>query len=82
MDWKCLLVAIIGVALIAASEALEICSGGTMHSFAQTLIAEEVGDIVFAVQASISSNFTWKSYGQYKVQSLIVSITASMKDDY
>jgi hypothetical protein len=71
-DWKCRLVAIMGVAQIDAGVALEICSGGTMHSLAQTLIAEGVGDIVFAVQASISVDLTWKSYGQHKVQSLKV----------
>jgi hypothetical protein len=45
-----------------------------MHSLARTLIVEGVGDIVFDVQASTSFDFTWKSYGQHKVQSLKVSL--------
>ncbi|CAF3081850.1 unnamed protein product [Rotaria sp. Silwood2] len=73
-DWDCFLCAMVGLAQIVAGVALEIISGGSAHFIAQTLIAEGIGDIVFAIQASIEGNFSWKSYGQHKVQSLMISL--------
>ncbi|UCM86433.1 MAG: hypothetical protein LF885_07155 (plasmid) [Rickettsia endosymbiont of Culicoides impunctatus] len=73
-DWDCFLCAIIGLAQIVAGIALEVLSGGSAHFIAQALIAEGVGDIVFAIQAGIEGNFSWKSYGQHKVQSLMISL--------
>ncbi|WP_375326319.1 hypothetical protein [Candidatus Tisiphia endosymbiont of Nemotelus uliginosus] len=74
LDWDCFLCAMVGLAQIVAGVALEIISGGSAHFIAQTLIAEGIGDIVFAIQASIEGNFSWKSYGQHKVQSLMISL--------
>jgi preprotein translocase subunit SecA len=73
-DWDCFLCTIIGLAQIVAGVALEILSGGSAHFIAQALIAEGIGDIVFAIQAGIEGNFSWKSYGQHKVQSLMISL--------
>lgn len=73
-DWDCFLCALIGVAQLAAGVALEILSCGSAHYFAQILISEGISDIIFAVQAGIQGNFTWKSYAQHKIQSLIISL--------
>ena len=67
----------IGLAQIVAGVALEVLSGGSAHFIAQSLIAEGVGDIVFAIQASVEGNFSWKSYGQHKVQSLMMSLVTA-----
>merc|ERR1711972_726483 len=64
----------IGVAQIVAGVALEVLSGGTAHYLAQSLIAEGIGDIVFAINASMEGNFSWKGYAQHKVQSLMISL--------
>lgn len=73
-DYRVLIVAFIGVAQIAAGVALEVLTGGAAHVIAQVLIAEGVGDIVFAIQSAYSGDFSWKAYGKHKVQSLIISI--------
>lgn len=73
-DWDCFLCAMIGVAQIVAGVAIEVLSGGTAHFIAQALISEGIGDIVFAIQAGIEGNFSWKSYRKHKVQSIMLTI--------
>ena len=73
-DWGCFFVILLGVAQIVAGAALEVMTGGAAHYLAQALICEGIGDIVFAVNSWVSGNFSWKSYGQHKVQSLIISL--------
>lgn len=73
-DWNCFVCVLIGLAQIAAGVSLTVLSLGASYYFAQDLIAEGVGDIIFAISSGISGNFSWKLYGQHKVQSLILSI--------
>ena len=73
-DWDVFVCVLIGLAQIVAGVALEILTGGACHHIAQFLIAEGVGDIIFAVQASINGDFTWKGYAQHKIQSIAISL--------
>ncbi|CAF3851123.1 unnamed protein product [Adineta steineri] len=81
-NWDAFKCAMIGVAQIVAGIALDICTCGAAHYFAQVLISEGIGDIVFAIQSSIQGNFSWKAYSQHKVQSLIISLITAGVGSY
>ena len=46
------------------------------------MIAEGIGDIIFAIQSGIQGNFSWKAYCQHKVQSLIISLLTAGVGSY
>ncbi|CAF3824772.1 unnamed protein product [Adineta steineri] len=81
-NWNAFVCAMIGVAQIVAGVALDICTCGAAHYFAQVLISEGIGDIVFAIQSSIQGNFSWKAYSQHKVQSLVISLLTAGVGSY
>eukprot|EP01084_Bolivina_argentea_P203341 347324_1 len=81
-DWDAFACAIIGVLQIVAGVALDIFTGGAAHYFAQALISEGIGDIIFAITASLEGNFSWESYAKYKVQSLIISLMTAGVGSY
>ncbi|CAF4234944.1 unnamed protein product, partial [Rotaria magnacalcarata] len=72
----------IGIGQIVAGIAIDICTCGLGHYFAQALIAEGIGDIIFAIQSGIQGNFSWKAYCQHKVQSLIISLLTAGVGSY
>jgi hypothetical protein len=73
-NWDVFFCAVIGVAQIVAG--ILVTSIG-MPILGKMLISEGIGDICFAVQASIDGNFSWKVYGRYKVESLLVTIACA-----
>ncbi|MDF2867469.1 MAG: hypothetical protein K0S11_939, partial [Gammaproteobacteria bacterium] len=81
-DWNAFYCAMIGVAQIVAGVALDICTCGAAHYFAQGLIAEGIGDIVFAIQSSIQGGFSWKAYCQHKAVSLMISLATAGVGSY
>lgn len=62
----------IGLAQVTAGVALLVLSGGT--SYFISLIAEGVGDMIYAVQSQLQGNFSWKAYSQHKLQSLMITV--------
>ncbi|CAF3812652.1 unnamed protein product, partial [Rotaria sp. Silwood1] len=81
-DWDAFACAMIGIGQIVAGIAIDICTCGLGHYFAQALIAEGIGDIIFAIQSGIQGNFSWKAYCQHKVQSLIISLLTAGVGSY
>lgn len=81
-DWDAFYCAMIGVAQIVAGVALDICTCGAAHYFAQGLIAEGIGDIVFAIQSSIQGGFSWKAYCQHKAVSFMLSLATAGVGSY
>lgn len=72
-DWGVIAVALMGLVQIAAGVLIGALSFGTAAYISAVLISEGVGDLMFAVQAGISGNFSWASYGDHKWQSLLIS---------
>ncbi|CAF3446708.1 unnamed protein product [Rotaria socialis] len=81
-NWDAFCCAMLGVAQIVAGVALDVCTCGAAHYFAQVLISEGIGDIIFAIQSGIQGNFSWKAYCQHKVQSLIISLLTAGVGSY
>jgi len=81
-NWDAFCCAMLGVAQIVAGVALDVCTCGAAHYFAQVLISEGIGDIIFAIQSSVQGNFSWKAYCQHKVQSLIISLLTAGVGNY
>ncbi|CAF0927919.1 unnamed protein product [Rotaria sordida] len=81
-NWDAFACAMIGIAQIVAGIAIDICTCGAGHYFAQVLISEGIGDIVFAIQSDIQGNFSWKAYCQHKVQSVIISLLTAGVGSY
>ncbi|XP_061510531.1 uncharacterized protein LOC133392815 [Anopheles gambiae] len=68
------LVLAIGVAQIAIGAIMEVYSVGLMTHAASSLISEGVNDIMYAVDAAVSGNFSWQDYANYKWKSVAFSI--------
>ena len=67
-------VALIGIAQIALGAFLIWVSAGALTTVGTALIAEGVGDIMYAVQSGLSGSFSWRGYLQHKVVSLSLTV--------
>ena len=76
-DWDAFLCAMIGVLQIVVGVVINVFSLGSLSFLGNALISEGIGDIIFAVQNGINGTFSWKAYGDYKWQSLLISITTA-----
>ncbi|XP_046637528.1 uncharacterized protein LOC124315861 [Daphnia pulicaria] len=81
-DWRVFFVAMFAVAQISAGAAVIALSGGTMSVLGGALIAEGVGDMLFAIQNGVSGSFSWSSYGSHKLWSVGVTIATAGLSSY
>jgi hypothetical protein len=73
-DWGAFFCAILGLVQIVAG--ILVTALG-MPVLGKMLISEGVGDVCFAVQSAIAGNFSWEAYGEYKLQSLLLTIACA-----
>ncbi len=72
-NWGAFAVALLGLAQITAGVMLEVCTLGLGTPIAIGLISEGISDLLFAVQAGLSKEFSWKSYAIHKAVSLTIT---------
>lgn len=73
--WEALVVGLIGIAQIVAGA---ICiATGVGATVGMGLIGEGVGDILFAIEAGITGEFSWEAYGIQKAISMAVSLATA-----
>lgn len=72
----------IGVCQIAVGAAMEVLSGGALSYPAASCVGEGIGDIIFAISSYRSGHFSWKSYGQHKIQSLMLTAATAGAGGY
>jgi hypothetical protein len=73
-NWGALTVALLGVVQIAIGVVLEVFTVGIGTAVAAVLIAEGIGDIIYAVHTGLTGTFSWRSYAIHKVISLMISV--------
>jgi Holliday junction resolvase-like predicted endonuclease len=76
-DWGAFTVFIMGITQIVIGVLVGVCSFGTASYLSAVLISEGVGDMIFAVQSTLQQNFSWSAYGNYKWQSLLISVATA-----
>ena len=81
-DWRAFFVAMFAAVQIATGAAVIALSGGTLSVLGGSLIAEGVGDMMFAIQSSLSGTFTWKDYGTHKLWSVGMTIATAGLSSY
>lgn len=72
-NWDAFLCAMLGVVQIVVGALISYCVPAAAY-FGQMLISEGIGDIIFAITASINGGFSWEAYGDHKAQSVALSI--------
>ncbi len=76
-DWRANVVLFIGVMQIVAGVALNIFTVGLASPIANGLIAEGVGDIIFAVTSGLSGSISWQSYKSHKIFSMALTVATA-----
>lgn len=69
-SWGAFWVAMIGLAQVVVGAILICCGCPQIGMF---LLAEGVGDMVYAVQTGLTGSFSWRAYAMHKVVSLAIS---------
>ena len=67
-------VALAGMAQIAIGVSITALSGGTLGVVGSAFMAEGVSDMIFAIQSSVTSTFSWKSCKTHKKWSLAMTV--------
>ena len=77
-SWTCIFkifaIAVIGALQVVAGAVLEVVSLGVATNIASALIGEGVGDLMFALECSISGTCSFKEYWKQKKISLIMTV--------
>lgn len=67
----------LGVLQIVAGCAIMYLSGGSLTIVAKGFISEGISDISYAVSSAIAGNFSWKTYGHFKLIGVCTTFLSS-----
>ena len=74
---ECVAVAMIGLVQVVAGAAVLVLTAGCATVLANALIAEGIGDMIYATQAGLRGTFSWKEWGEQKAISMVISIATA-----
>uniref|UniRef100_A0A914W232 Chloroplast protein-transporting ATPase n=1 Tax=Plectus sambesii TaxID=2011161 RepID=A0A914W232_9BILA len=77
MLWNTGIVAALGLLQIIAGFIITMCSLGAMTHVGAGLVAEGIGDLMFAAGAMRSGYFSWKAYAEHKIWSVAFTIATA-----